>query len=63
MIVDGRCSYCGQVPERKINRHKAVAVDEIGNIIVVQPVRMVETPYYECGCGYKYLPQEVELGT
>lgn len=56
------CKYCDAHPERKINRQPATHFDKAGNIVVDEPRRMVDHIYYECECGIRRTPQEIEEG-
>ena len=60
MIRDRVCSFCNTIPVKKVNRHPLVKVDKNGNIFAVEPIKMIDTVFYECSCGMRYMPQEVE---
>ncbi len=58
-MKNGKCTFCGERPQRTINTQLAVQVDKAGSIVAVVPRRMVDYAYYECICGMRYTPQEM----
>jgi|GEM_PF-6085760 hypothetical protein len=55
------CKFCNGELVLKINRHKKAHADRIGNIVLDDPVVVVDTPYYECSaCGFTYTTKEIE---
>ena len=60
MIKDGKCTFCGTKPERKINRQPLCKADKNSNIVIVEPKQMIDYAYYQCNCGMRYTPEEIE---
>jgi hypothetical protein len=55
------CKFCKGELALRINRHKRAHPDNSGNIVLDDPVVVVDTPYYECSaCGYTYSTKEIE---